>query len=84
VLYVTTRPGPYVEEASGAHNVQSDTTGTGRAIVLRDGLVYSSATWRRPAVNAPFTVTTGGGSLALAPGQTWLELVPTTATVTTG
>jgi hypothetical protein len=82
VLYVNTRRGPYREDVNGAHNVQVDVTGSGRALVLRDGLIYRSVTWRRPDLTAPFTVSVGGQNLSLAPGRSWVALIPATAAVT--
>lgn len=51
------------------------TTGTGRAVVLRDGMAYET-TWSRPREDAGTTFTTAGGQrMAFAPGQVWVVLV---------
>ncbi|WP_433323997.1 DUF3048 domain-containing protein [Spirillospora sp. CA-294931] len=51
------------------------TTGTGRAIVLRDGKAYDTK-WSRPAENQGTTFTTADGKpMTFAPGQVWVVLV---------
>lgn len=58
--------------------------GSGTAQVLRDGVV-ETGTWSRPRVEDPFRfVSTAGTPLTLRPGNTWIELVPTTGSVTLG
>lgn len=50
--------------------------GGGAAEVLRDGVV-ERGTWSRPTVAAPFAFRgPTGAPLTLAPGPTWVELVP--------
>jgi hypothetical protein len=60
------------------HNVTpfSVTVGTGRAVLLRGGQSYPG-TWSRATKTAATTWTSsGGGPLRLAPGRTWVVLVP--------
>jgi hypothetical protein len=83
VLQVHTYPGPYVEDATGSHGVHSVTTGSGNAWVLRNGRTIR-ATWKRATVNQPITLLDNatGGALPLAPGETWVELLPDTGSIT--
>jgi hypothetical protein len=51
------------------------TTGTGRAVVLRDGRSYA-AKWSRPSEGKGTTfTTTSGAPMTFAPGQVWVVLV---------
>ncbi|WP_324649503.1 DUF3048 domain-containing protein [Georgenia sp. H159] len=51
-------------------------TGTGEALVASGGHTVA-ATWTKPSVTDPVTLTTAdGGVVELAPGATWVELVP--------
>jgi len=78
---VQTVPGPYVEDAEGAVGVHSITVGQGPVTVLRDGLAVSG-TWERSSIEQTTElVTQAGKPIALAPGNTWVELVPTTSEV---
>ena len=62
-------------DTAGSPYVVSRTTGTGRAVVLRDGSWFE-ATWDRPAADDPWRLTLDGVDLPLRPGPTWLHLVP--------
>jgi len=54
----------------------------GKATVLTRGHA-TAGTWRRAAVDAPAALTAAGGRpLVLAPGATWLELLPVGGVVT--
>jgi len=58
------------------------TTGSGDVWVFRDGKVIKG-TWDRPNVNKPATYKDAQGkTIALKPGQTWVELASTTTPVT--
>lgn len=82
VLTVHTFTGPWVENSLGAHEVEVVATGSGPAVVLRDGMAISG-TWKRPSLNAPpRLVDTQGRPIHLSPGRTWVELVPSTVPVT--
>ncbi|MFD0852075.1 DUF3048 C-terminal domain-containing protein, partial [Actinomadura adrarensis] len=59
----------------GNYTPEIKTTGTGRAVVLRDGMAYET-TWSRPSENAGTTFTTADGKrMPFAPGQVWVVLV---------
>jgi Protein of unknown function (DUF3048) N-terminal domain/Protein of unknown function (DUF3048) C-terminal domain len=52
-------------------------TGSGHVWVLRDGKVVEG-TWRRTGANSPMELLGADGQrLALHPGRTWIELLPT-------
>jgi hypothetical protein len=75
--------GPWLENDVGGYEVQSRMTGSGPLTVLRNGVAVSG-TWSRPSVSDPTTLTASDGSpIDLEPGQTWVEIVPSTVTVTT-
>jgi hypothetical protein len=58
--------------------------GSGAAEVFRNGVVEHGR-WSRPAVGNAYQFTsTGGGALNLAPGPTWIELVPVNGSVSPG
>lgn len=58
------------------------TTGQGDVWVFRNGKVIKG-TWSRPSVDEPATFTDAAGkTIALLPGQTWVELASTTTPVT--
>lgn len=80
---VATYPGPYAEDSRGDVGVRSVTVGQGTALVLRDGHAIA-ATWQRPTLAAPTTYRDAatGAPLTLTPGNTWLELLPTSGSVT--
>jgi hypothetical protein len=80
---VATVPGPYVEDSEGAHGVHSITVGKGPAMVLRNGVAISGY-WERSSIAQITRFVTGSGkTITLAPGNTWIELVPNYASVTT-
>jgi hypothetical protein len=57
-------------------------TGSGAAQVFRNGAVMDG-TWRRSSLSDLTELVDGAGqSIPLTPGQTWIELVPTTVNVT--
>ncbi|GAA1588533.1 DUF3048 domain-containing protein [Actinomadura kijaniata] len=59
----------------GSYTPLIHTTGTGRAVVLRDGRAYD-ARWSRPAEDKGTTFTTADGKpMTFAPGQVWVVLV---------
>jgi hypothetical protein len=75
--------GPWLENSEGGLEVQSQMTGSGPLTVLRNGVAVTG-TWKRAALNDPTTLTASDGStIALQPGQTWVEIVPSTVPVTT-
>jgi hypothetical protein len=57
-------------------------TGSGEVSVFRNGKVVTGK-WSRPDVASPMTITDAKGHpLPLAPGRTWVELLPSTGTLT--
>jgi hypothetical protein len=85
VQYVHITLGPWVENSEGALEVQANlyTAASGNAEIFRGGVAIPG-TWSRAALGSPTKfVTTSGAPIALQPGQTWVELVPDTITVTT-
>jgi hypothetical protein len=82
VMKVVMYPSPYVEDATGAHENALILTGSGPAQVFRGGAVVNG-TWVRPTLGQQTQlVDSAGHPILLAPGQTWVELVPTTIGVT--
>lgn len=83
VLRVQTYPGPYAEDRFDTHGVRSVLYGSGSAVLLRNGVAVTG-TWRSPAVSDPFTfATAAGATMQLAPGTTWVELLPSTGSFAT-
>jgi hypothetical protein len=81
VMKVVIYPSPYVEDATGIHENLLVLTGSGTARVFRDGKMVAG-TWRRPTLSQKTQFVDGHGHvIALDPGQTWVELVPTTTGV---
>jgi hypothetical protein len=79
VLRVNEYPTPYVEDETGAHENELTLTGSGPAYVFRDGFELTGK-WERPTLSQPATfVMPGGAKMKLTPGNTWEELLPTTA-----
>ena len=75
--------GPWLENSEGGLEVQSQMTGSGPLMVLRNG-VEVTGTWKRAGVDDPTILSAADGStIALQPGQTWVEIVPSTVAVTT-
>jgi Protein of unknown function (DUF3048) N-terminal domain/Protein of unknown function (DUF3048) C-terminal domain len=79
VLRVTEYPTPYVEDDTGAHENELTLTGSGQAYVFRNGFELKGM-WERPSLSQPATfVEANGTKMTLTPGNTWEELLPTTA-----
>ena len=75
--------GPWLENDVGGLEVQSQLIGSGPLTVLRDGVAVTG-TWRRASSSDPTTLTAADGStIALRPGPTWVEIVPSAIPVTT-
>jgi hypothetical protein len=74
--------GSGIIDAAGNEDPFVRAYGAGTIEVLRDGVVERGH-WSRPTVEAPFRFTSDhGGALTLAPGQTWVELIPTSGGAT--
>ena len=82
-MHVHTFSGPWVENSLGAHEVEVHATGSGPVVVLRNGVAISG-TWRRSSLSSPMVlVDRSGATIPLAPGVTWVELVPSGIPITT-
>lgn len=83
VQFVQITYGPWVENTSGALEVQANlyTAATGPALVFRDGKEISGE-WARTTLSEATRYTTSAGQpISLQPGRTWVELVPSTVDV---
>jgi hypothetical protein len=74
IQYVKQRPSAYFDKGGG-NTPHADTIGSGKAIVMRDGLAWET-TWSRPSAADGTTFTLEDGSaLPFKPGQTWIVLL---------
>ncbi len=75
--------GPWVENSGGGLEVQAQLYGTsGPAQVYRNG-VQMVGTWSRPTSSSPTVFKDASGNvITMAPGRTWVELLPDTQTAT--
>lgn len=81
IQIVATRIGPYDESGPNSGDVESLTVGSGTVYVLRNGKV-EKGTWTRPALGDGTKLTFANGTpITLAPGNTWIEVAPTTTPV---
>ena len=65
-----------VDVAGNASIDIADPTGSGVAILFRDARMFKGR-WKRKSLKDPVVYTTkAGAELALAPGTTWIELLP--------
>lgn len=78
---VAEAPSPYVEDESGIHENYVQTIGTGSAEVARDGVVIKGTWVHLTAANPTQLLNSAGGEIPLAPGATWIELLPTASPV---
>jgi len=68
--------GPHIESTGGTGDVQSQMLGSGTGYILRNGTSVK-VTWHRTDEIAPTTFTDAAGQkVMLAPGRTWVEIVP--------
>lgn len=84
VQFVAVTYGPWLENSTGGLEVQANLydDASGPALVFRGGEEISG-TWSRSSLGQATQFTTGSGQpITLQPGQTWVELVPNTITVT--
>jgi hypothetical protein len=76
--------GPWLENDVGGYEVQANLyqEASGPAEIFRNG-VEITGTWQRNALAQPTQfITSTGVPITLQPGQTWVELVPSTIAVT--
>lgn len=72
IQYTTVRTSRFLEQ--GVRPPYAQSTGSGRAVVLRDGLAYN-ARWSRPSAGSGTTFTLPGGRrMDFARGQVWVVL----------
>ncbi|WP_280415061.1 DUF3048 domain-containing protein [Nocardia carnea] len=65
-----------ISDVAGSVSPLAETTGSGQALVLRDGQAFP-AEWSRPSPSAGTTYTSPTGTpIPFAPGQVWTVLVP--------
>lgn len=75
---------PYAEDANGVHEVMLGLIGSGPVTVLRNGVAITG-TWSRSSISSRTKFyDRSGRQIGLAPGKTWIELVPNTVTVSYG
>ena len=66
-----------ITDVNGVRSPEAITVGSGKAYILRNGRVIEG-TWSRPALSQLTRFRDrSGAEIGLAPGQTWVELVPT-------
>jgi Protein of unknown function (DUF3048) N-terminal domain/Protein of unknown function (DUF3048) C-terminal domain len=70
-----------IVDVRGARSPKVVSTGSGVAYILRGGKMYTG-TWEREGLAQITTFRTGGREVQLAPGNTWIELVPNDISVT--
>jgi len=83
VMKVVMYPSPYVEDATGAHENLLVLTGSGPAQIFRNGAVINGTWSRSDLTQHTQYLDSAGNPITLSPGTTWVELVPTSVTVTT-
>ena len=69
-----------VSDVLGAKSIEiADETGSGRAVLFRDGMAIKGK-WERESVDDPVSfVTKEGDTMVFAPGTIWVELLPSDA-----
>jgi hypothetical protein len=73
IQHTVVRTSPFLER--GVRPPYAESTGSGTAIVLRDGKAYQ-ARWSRPSADGGTTFTTDSGQpMTFAPGPVWIVLV---------
>lgn len=83
VQMVNVTYGPWAENSLGALEVESQLTGSGSLMVFRDGREVTG-TWQRSSLDSPTNLVAADGStISLQPGETWVEIVPTSIPVNT-
>jgi hypothetical protein len=73
IQYTTVRTSRFLEQ--GRRPPYAETTGSGTAVVLRNGRAFQ-ARWSRPSADGGTAFTTGSGQpMPFAPGQVWIVLM---------
>jgi hypothetical protein len=76
VLYVNHVETDIVEDELGAHSIEIQLWGEGRAVILRDGQVYEVKWIRHQRSDMLRYVDGEGRPFPLKPGNTWVQVVP--------
>jgi hypothetical protein len=70
-----------IVDVAGNASPDVELTGSGKAYVLRDGLLIVGR-WERPSLDdLTRFIAKDGTEITLAPGRTWVELLPSTVEV---
>lgn len=76
IFFTEHRRTDIVEDSLGTTSIDIIMTGTGRAVVVRDG-VRINAEWRRTAEDRPILYWDANGEvIPFRPGKTWIQIVP--------
>ncbi|MGC9155142.1 MAG: DUF3048 domain-containing protein [Ferrimicrobium sp.] len=76
VQFVNAPPGKYNESGPDSLGVHSQTVGEGPVWILRNGEIFKGH-WERRTLEQPTSYyLSNGEQITLAPGQTWVEVVP--------
>ncbi len=68
--------GPYAESQGGSGDIESELLGSGPGYVLRNGTSVKVTWHRNSQLNGETFTDASGKTVALAPGRTWVEIVP--------
>jgi hypothetical protein len=68
--------GPYVESEGGSGDIESNLLGTGPGYILRNGTSVKVTWHRSDNLDGPTFTDASGKAVDLAPGRTWVEIVP--------
>jgi DUF3048 family protein len=82
VQVVDVVPGSIIDPA-GNPSPEVDVIGTGKAYVFRDGRMIAGGWERKTEDDVTSFVTRSGDTIPLAPGSTWVELLPSTIALKT-
>jgi hypothetical protein len=73
IQYVTVK-GSRFHDVNGVTSPETETIGQGRALIFRDGQVFTGV-WSRKKATAPTSYTIGGETAVFAPGAVWIALI---------
>lgn len=82
ILYAPHETTDIVEDSLGSRSIKITLSGSGKAVIVRDGQAFD-VTWTRSDAHALFQFTAANGTpVPLKPGNIWVEVVPTEMQVT--
>jgi hypothetical protein len=82
VIYTDITPQPgIIEDSNGSLSLELRTTGTGKVSLFTRGQRYDG-TWSRQGLDMYRFSDANGATIELAPGQTWVHVIPADWTVT--